>query len=168
MVDECLIKKVVPYSTFQEFWLYNDKFYEKCAKSLEKRAEDLDLNQTMTVLINGNVTHLKRHAQIRIMYEFMMKGVKTIKKERHYLGGRYDLICWHYYKIGRRYCHGNPQKKKLDQAFYDIGVDIERLREQNLNEPLRLPRKRGINSNVITRDTEWFEKAAEVYGEQPE
>lgn len=106
MVDECLIKKLQPYSKFEEFWRYNDYFYEKCATRLEKRAQDLDLHSTMVVLLNGNVTHLKRHAQIRIMYEFVVKGVSAIGREQVFLGEDLEITCWQYWQMGRRYCHG--------------------------------------------------------------
>ena len=167
MVDVCLIKKEQPHAKFRQFWVYNDIFYEKCASVLESRLVDMDLHAQMTVMLNGNIIHMRRYRQTKIMFHFVVKGVTNIKKEQEFLGDRLDITCWHYYRIGRRYCKGPKQLAMLEQAFTDIGVDIERIREQNLKEKLTLPRERGIHWNVPQKDLEskmeWFEKAAQVY-----
>lgn len=70
---------------FHDFWRYNDQFYEKCAHALVKKVHEVDFGSLMATLLNGNVTHLKRHAQLRIMYNFMIKGVKILKIEQNKL-----------------------------------------------------------------------------------
>lgn len=68
---------------FHDFWRYNDQLYERCARILVDKWADLNTRQAMLVLMNGNVTHLKRHAQIRIMHKFMMNAISLLSKEQH-------------------------------------------------------------------------------------
>ena len=107
MVEECVIKKNKhPASKFKDFQSYNDSFYAQCAVRLEQRANDLSLHDTMVLLLNGNITHLKRDAQIRIMFEFVLKGVKAVERERKkgFLDD-FEARSWQYWQIARRYCH---------------------------------------------------------------
>lgn len=115
MVEECIVKKVQPMKRFHDFWRYNDRFYEKCATNLAERGDELGIRSTMLVLMNGMVTHLKRHAQIRIMYKFMIKGVARIDKEREHIGGDLDEVCILYFTVGQKYCHGKEQLRVLKQ-----------------------------------------------------
>ena len=62
MVDDCLNKKNQPMKRFHDFWRYNDQLYERCARILVEKWADLTNRQAMIVLMNGNVTNLKRHA----------------------------------------------------------------------------------------------------------
>ncbi len=74
-IDECLIKKKQPAKVFKNFKKYNSEFYEKIVVNLNRNAQEINLKGTLLALVNGNVAHLKRRDNMRLMNEFALKGV---------------------------------------------------------------------------------------------
>lgn len=106
MLDECFVRKRMSRHEFQKFYNFNDSFYEQCATRLVKVGHDVTYNNTVAILQNGMTTNLKRHAQIRIMYNFMLQGVTNLTLTKDTLGDQFEPNCVCYFEIGKRYCHG--------------------------------------------------------------
>lgn len=82
IVDETLIKKNQARRVYKVFKKYNDSFYEHVAVNLTRNSEDINLKGSMLVLCNGNVSHLKKRDNIRIMRQFAFKQIIALKRER--------------------------------------------------------------------------------------
>ena len=70
-----MIKKKQPAKVFKNFKKYNSEFYEKIVVNLNRNAQEINLKGTLLALVNGNVAHLKRRDNMRLMNEFALKGV---------------------------------------------------------------------------------------------
>jgi hypothetical protein len=71
---------------FKTFQKYNETFYEKIAVNLIRNADEINLKGTLLALVHGNVAHLKKRENIRLMGQFAVKGVSAIKREKESLG----------------------------------------------------------------------------------
>lgn len=78
LIDECLIKKSQPVKVFKLFKKYNAEFYEKITVNLIRNASEINLKGTLLALVHGNVAHLKRRDNMRLMFEFAVKGVLAL------------------------------------------------------------------------------------------
>ena len=67
-IDECLIKKKQPARVFKIFKKYNSAFYEKLVVNLIRNAQEINLKGTLLALVHGNVAHLKRRDNLRLMH----------------------------------------------------------------------------------------------------
>ena len=85
-----MIKKKQPARVFKIFKKYNAAFYEKVVVNLNRNAFEINLKGTLLALTNGNVAHLKRRDNMRLMFEFSIRGVEALKRERDSLGSDYD------------------------------------------------------------------------------
>ncbi len=90
---------------FHNYWRYNDKFYGRCALILSDKYKDVNVRTALFVLYNGYNTRFKKHANLRMMYVFMIKGIKLIDREKEFLGENLLMTCSLYYNIGLKYCH---------------------------------------------------------------
>lgn len=107
MYDQCCVRHKIPMIKFHDYWRYNDQFYEKCALILSERVHEVNVRTALFILYNGYNTHFKRHANLRKMYVFMIRGVKLIEREKELLGDNLLMTCSLYYNIGLKYCHAN-------------------------------------------------------------
>ena len=94
-----MIKKKQPARVFKIFKKYNAAFYEKIVVNLNRNAQEINLKGTLLALVNGNVAHLKRRDNIRLMHKFALRGVQAIKREQNSLGANFDQICVKYFDI---------------------------------------------------------------------
>jgi hypothetical protein len=60
------------------FKKYNAEFYEKITVNLIRNASEINLKGTLLALVHGNVAHLKRRDNMRLMFEFAVKGVLAL------------------------------------------------------------------------------------------
>ena len=58
--------------------------------NLNRNASEINLKGTLLALTNGNIAHLKRRDNMRLMFEFSIRGVEALKRERNSLGTNYD------------------------------------------------------------------------------
>lgn len=97
----------------------------------------------MLVLMNGMVTNLKRHANIRIMHSFMLKALVLLDRERKNMGAKvFEDNCILLFRVGQKYCHGHQQRKEFVDLFNsELQVDIEFLYDtcSNKNEDFEVP-----------------------------
>lgn len=124
MLDECLVKKSKPMKVFHDFYRWHDKLYLKVAGHILTRVEELDLKNIILLLYNGNITNLKRHSNIRVMHQVMLKGVPMLIRDKDHCGENFEAISLRYYEIGLKYCHGQGQKNVLADVFRANGIDI--------------------------------------------
>lgn len=154
-IDECLIKKKQPARVFKIFKKYNAAFYEKIVVNLNRNAQEINLKGTLLALVNGNVAHLKRRDNIRLMHEFALRGVQAIKREQNSMGANFDQICVKYFDIAQRYCLNSEDYQKLVQKFeLELNIDIVKLTEDS--SPLGYKQHLPI-TNV--RSEEWLQLA---------
>jgi len=52
---------------FKTFQKYNEAFYEKVVVNLIRNSEEINLKGVLLALVNGNVAHLKRRENMRLM-----------------------------------------------------------------------------------------------------
>ena len=81
MIEECLIKKTQKRAAYNAFKKYNEEFYNKIAVNLARNIEEINLKGVILVLAHGNMAHLKKRENIRIMRSFAVKGINNIKSE---------------------------------------------------------------------------------------
>lgn len=104
LIDECLIKKKQPRKVFKTFQKYNEAFYEKVTVNLIRNCDEINLKGVLLTLVHGNVAHLKRRENMRLMGQFAVKGVAAIARERLSLGNHFEQYCVKYFDIAKRYC----------------------------------------------------------------
>lgn len=57
----------------------------------------------MLILVNGNMTHLKKRENTRLLFQFAIAGIPALKKERESLGNGFDVVAAHYYDVASRF-----------------------------------------------------------------
>ncbi len=67
MIEQCLIKKIQKRKTYNAFRAYNEEFYEHLAVNLNRNISEINLKGVFLVLANGNMAHLKKRNNIRLM-----------------------------------------------------------------------------------------------------
>ena len=74
------------------------------ATNLIENADQINLKGTLLALVNGNVTHLKRRHNMRLMKSFAFRGLDTLARERKSLGDSFDHVAVKYFDIAKAYC----------------------------------------------------------------
>ena len=93
--------------------------------NLNRNAQEINLKGTLLALVNGNVAHLKRRENMRLMNEFALKVVQAIKREKSSVGENLDQICAKYFDIAKRYCLNSADFQKLVEKFEaELEIDI--------------------------------------------
>lgn len=67
VIEECLVKKKQPRRVYNTFKQYNEEFYEHMVVNLIRNIGDINLKGVLLVLAHGNMAHLKRRANMRLM-----------------------------------------------------------------------------------------------------
>lgn len=93
-----------------------------------RNSDDINLKGVLLALVHGNVAHLKRRENMRLMGQFAVKGVAAIERERLSLGSHFEQYCVKYFDIAKRYCLNAEDLQKLVSAFKEIvKIDIVKL-----------------------------------------
>ena len=127
MVDECLVKKEQDKIVIKTFLKYNEAFLEKIIVNLIRNSDEINLKGIMLVLVHGNLAHVKRNSNMRLMAQFAFRGVQALDRERESIGDNYDQVCVKYFEIARRYCLNNVELDKLGNFFKEIDIEIVKL-----------------------------------------
>ena len=80
------------------------------------------------VLAHGNVAHLKRRNNVRLLRQFAVKGIETLKEERKSINDEqsFEMVCAKYYEYSYRFCLNTEQKQELKDKFRTtLDIDIE-------------------------------------------
>ncbi len=117
MIDECLVKKEQDKIVIKTFLKYNEAFMEKIIVNLIRNSDEINLKGTMLVLVHGNLAHIKRNANMRLMGQFAFRGVQALDRERESIGDNFEQVCVKYFEIARRYCLNNAEIDQLEDCF---------------------------------------------------
>lgn len=98
-----MIQKKQPRQVFTSFKKYNSQFQDIIIPKLIQQVDEINLNGIMLILVNGNLTHLKKKENTRLLFQFALAGVPALKKERESLGSEFDVIAAHYYDVASRF-----------------------------------------------------------------
>ena len=82
MIAQCLVHKKQPRRVYNYFKRYNEELYEHLAVNLIRNLSDINLKGVFLVLAHGNMAHLKRRSNVRLMRQFAVKGVETLAAEK--------------------------------------------------------------------------------------
>lgn len=104
MLDECLIKKSKSSKVFDDFRVFSLFFYEKCVEKLLQHVDEINLKGVCLVLVQGHIIHLKRKHLIRLMFDFALRGVHALERERSSVGSTFDRACINYFYIAKFFC----------------------------------------------------------------
>ena len=106
LIEECLVQKKHPRRLYNYFRKYNEEFYEHLAVNLIRKSDDINLKGAFLVLAHGNMAHLKRRQNMRLMRQFAVKSVQALKDEKTHLGSQdtFELMCAKYYEYASKYC----------------------------------------------------------------
>lgn len=117
MIEQCLVLKRQPRRVYTFFKKYNEEFYEHMTVNLIRNIGEINLKGVFLVLAQGNMAHLKRRSNIRLMRQFAVKGVATLKDEEASIDNKetFDLLCVKYYEYAGKYCLNLPDKEELDR-----------------------------------------------------
>ena len=70
MVEECLKNKKQDHKVFKTFAKYSEAFSEKLIVNIIRNTDSINLKGAMLTLVNGNLMHIKRRDNIRLMRNF--------------------------------------------------------------------------------------------------
>ena len=127
MIDECLVKKTQVRRSYNYFKKYNEEFYQHMAVNLIRNIKDINLKAILLVLANGNIAHIKQRSNMRLMRQFAVKGIETLKDEKDNINNEktFENVCAKYYEYAFVYCLNKKDNKELILKFKEeIGIDI--------------------------------------------
>jgi hypothetical protein len=104
MLEECLLKKSKSTKVFDDFRVFSLFFYEKCVDKLLQHVDEINLKGICLVLVQGNIIHLKRKNLIRKMFDFALRGVQALEREKSSVGSNFDRACINYFYIAKGFC----------------------------------------------------------------
>lgn len=119
MIEQCLVQKAHPKRVYEDFKRYNEEFYMHLATNLVLKISEINLKGILLVLAHGNMAHLKKRTNIRIMRQFAVKGIAALEEERHSLGDEsvFEQLCVKYYDYALKYCLNKEDRDQLEAAF---------------------------------------------------
>jgi hypothetical protein len=128
MVEQCLVLKKQPRRVYNYFKKYNEELYEHLAVNLQRNISDINLKGVFLVLAHGNMAHLKKRSNVRLMRQFAIKGVDILKEEKDSINdpATFDMVCAKYYEYSVRYCLNKQDREELQAKFAQAldGLDI--------------------------------------------
>ena len=86
MVKEVLLKKKQPKRVYRVFAKYSDQVLLVVLKHLIERVDDINLQGTIMILVNGRLWSHKRRDNLRMMKDFAIRAINALKRERESLG----------------------------------------------------------------------------------
>lgn len=101
--------------------------------NLIRNISEINLKGIFLVLAHGNVAHLKRRNNVRLLRQFAVKGVDTLKDERKAINddSSFELVCAKYYEYSYRFCLNAQDKQELQDIFKSVlDIDIVALVER--------------------------------------
>lgn len=128
MIAQCLVHKKQPHRVYNYFKRYNEELQEHLVVNLLRNLSDINLKGVFLVLAHGNMAHLKRRSNVRLMRQFAVKGVETLAAEREAVDTApeaFENLCAKYYEYSVRYCLNSQDRQELAQKFKDtLDIDI--------------------------------------------
>ena len=126
--------KKQPRRVYNYFKRYNEELYEHLVVNLVRNLSDINLKGVFLVLAHGNMAHLKRRSNVRLMRQFAVKGVETLAAEKEAVDTApeaFDNLCAKYYEYSVRYCLNSQDRQELNKKFKEaLDIDIEALLER--------------------------------------
>lgn len=106
MIEQCLVLKNQPRRVYNYFKKYNEELQEHLIVNLTRNINEINLKGIFLVLAHGNVAHLKRRNNVRLLRQFAVKGVETLKDEKKAINDdqAFDMVCAKYYEYSYRFC----------------------------------------------------------------
>lgn len=106
MIEECLVNKTQPRRVYNYFKKYNEELQEHFIVNLIRNISEINLKGIFLVLAHGNVAHLKRRNNVRLLRQFAVKGIETLKDEKKTINDdkSFELVCAKYYEYSYRFC----------------------------------------------------------------
>lgn len=76
------------------------------AVNLLRNLNEINLKGLFLVLAHGNMAHLKKRDNVRLMRQVAVKGVQTILDEKRAINDEntFEMVCAKYYEYSIRYC----------------------------------------------------------------
>lgn len=119
MIEQCLVLKNQPRRVYNYFKKYNEELQEHLIVNLTRNINEINLKGIFLVLAHGNVAHLKRRNNVRLLRQFAVKGVETLKDEKKAINDdqAFDMVCAKYYEYSYRFCLNAQDLQELQSAF---------------------------------------------------
>lgn len=98
--------------------------------NLQRNINEINLKGVFLVLAHGNMAHLKRRANVRLMRQFAVRGIDTLKEEKEAINddSAFEMVCAKYYEYSVRYCLNQQDREELHTKFKEaLGIDIVEL-----------------------------------------
>lgn len=94
---------------------------------MTEHCDDINLAGIMLVMVNGNVTHLKRRDTTRLMLEFALKGIQVLKREKASIGSDFDKLAAQYFDLASRFCLNAKNERLIEEMNTVLDLDIVKL-----------------------------------------
>ena len=106
MIELDTVLKNQPRRVYNYFKKYNEELQEHLIVNLTRNLSEINLKGIFLVLAHGNVAHLKRRNNVRLLRQFAVKGIETLKDERKTINeeSAFDMVCTKYYEYSYRFC----------------------------------------------------------------
>eukprot|EP00347_Sterkiella_histriomuscorum_P015889 403355301 len=133
VVKQCLIDKKQVRRFWTLFKKYNEEFNEVMIQQLTVRVEDINIKGVFLVLAHGNMAHLKKRDNMRLMHQFSLKALESLQEELKRLPKQhsqdYQLrIVFNFYQYSLKYCLNAQMKQDLITKMSECtGVDMVQL-----------------------------------------
>ena len=126
--------------------------------NLQRNISEINLKGIFLVLAQGNVAHLKRRNNVRLLRQFAIRGIDTLIDERDSINDQetFDMVCAKYYEYSYRYCLNTQDREEMHTKFREtLGLDIVELVERisPLGFKFTFSSKQG-EDQIITKDRE--------------
>lgn len=104
---------------YNYFKKYNEELYEHLAVNLQRSIKEINLKGIFLVLAHGNMAHLKRRNNMRLMRGFAVKGIECLNNEKISINDEktFDMVCAKYYEYSIRYCLNKQDRDELHAEF---------------------------------------------------
>ena len=127
--------------------------------NLQRNISEINLKGIVLVLAQGNVAHLKRRNNVRLLRQFAIRGIDTLKDERDSINDKdtFDMVCAKYYEYSYRYCLNAQDKEEMHAKFREVlGIDIVELVERisPLGFKFTFAKSGSGEDQIITKDRE--------------
>ncbi|CDW89579.1 UNKNOWN [Stylonychia lemnae] len=120
MIKQCFIEKRQKRRFWNLYKKYNEEFQGQLIKALINRIEDINIKGVFLIMAHGNVAHLKKRDNIRLMNKFNLKATQILGEEVARLEGHPDkqrmlVMSFHEYAI--KYCLNVQERTDLKQMI---------------------------------------------------
>ena len=97
---------------------------------LIEHCDEINLAGIMLVMVNGNITHLKRRETTRLMLEFALKSVDVLQRERVSIGKDFEQMASQYFDLASRFCLNGKTGPLIERMNAVLELDIVKVVEK--------------------------------------